>query len=112
MAQVKLLKKISNYTDKDGNERTATNFFVECGDVLVPVEVKYFEDKETGRDDRSRERKVLMSAFAEELPERPTQNKAKSTNGQAKNEDKATQAAEKGKKPTLQTADDDGDIPY
>lgn len=66
--QVKLFKKLSTYTDKSGEERTATNLFVECGDVLVPIEVKYFEDKETGDDKQFRTRKTLISAFAEELP--------------------------------------------
>lgn len=66
--QVKLFKKLSTYTDKSGEERTATNLFVECGDVFVPIEVKYFEDKETGEDKQFRTRKTLISAFAEELP--------------------------------------------
>lgn len=71
MAEVKLYKRTGTYLDqKDGTEKPFTNFFVACGDVFVPVEVKYFEDKETGRDDRYRERKVLLSAFAEVLPER------------------------------------------
>lgn len=71
MAEVKLYKRTGTYLDqKDGTEKSFTNFFVACGDVFVPVEVKYFEDKETGRDDRYRERKVLLSAFAEVLPER------------------------------------------
>ena len=51
MAEVKLWKKQAQYVDKDGQERTATNFFVQCGGIMVPVEVKFFEDKETGRDD-------------------------------------------------------------
>lgn len=75
MAEVKLFKKLATYKDKDGNEKTATNFFVQCGDVLVPVEVKYFEDKETGQDYNYRSRKTLLSAFAELLPDRKTDNK-------------------------------------
>ena len=71
MAQVNLLKKRGSYVDnKTGEEKAFTNFFVRCGDVLVPVEVKYFEDKETGKDKRYRERCVLLSAFAEDLPDR------------------------------------------
>lgn len=77
MAEVKLWKKQVQYTNKDGEERTATNFFVACGDILVPVEVKFFEDKETGRDDHYRERKTLLTAFAETLPEREKDNSAK-----------------------------------
>ena len=68
--QVNLYKKNVEYT-KDGEVKTATNYFVQCGDVLVPVEVKYFEDKQTGEDKNYRTRRSLMSAFAETLPERP-----------------------------------------
>ena len=68
--QVKLFKKNVNYVNKDGETKVATNYFVQCGDVSVPVEVKYFEKKETGEDKNYRTRKTLMSAFAEELPER------------------------------------------
>lgn len=72
MAQVGLFKKTGTYLDeKDGKEKPYTNFFAKCGDVYVPIEVRYFEDKDTGRDDRYRERKVLLSAFAESFPERP-----------------------------------------
>ena len=68
--QVNLYKKVVEYTNQDGEVKTATNYFVQCGDVLVPVEVKYFEDKKTGEDKNYRARKTLMSAFAETLPER------------------------------------------
>ena len=71
---VKLFKKNVEYTTNKGEKKTATNYFVECGDVLVPVEVKYFEDKETGEDKYYRTRRTLMSAFAEELPARNTSN--------------------------------------
>ena len=68
--QVNLYKKNVEYTNQDGEVKTATNYFVQCGDVLVPVEVKYFEDKKTGEDKNYRSRRTLMSAFAETLPER------------------------------------------
>lgn len=75
--QVNLFKRRVPYVDqKDGKEKIATNFFVSCGDILVPVEVKYFENKETGRDDRYMERKTLLSAFADTLPERQKKEKA------------------------------------
>lgn len=93
MAQVSLLKKNGSYVNKDGEEKKVTNFFVRCGDVLVPIEVKYFESKETGKDDRYRERRVLLSAFAEELPD-------KGKNGKAE------------KKPSLEPMDDDSDLPF
>ena len=99
MAEVKLFKKQVEYQNKDGEDKTATNFFVQCGDVMVPVEVKYFENKDTGRDDRYRERKVLMSAFAEELPDKD--------NGGKRKADKPKQKP----KTELQSLDD-GDIPF
>lgn len=70
MAEVKLYKKLAPYVDKDGKNQTATNLFVMCGDQLVPIEVKYFEDKETHIDKNYRVRKTLISAFADLLPER------------------------------------------
>lgn len=78
--QVNLFKRRVPYVDqKDGKEKIATNFFVSCGDILVPVEVKYFENKETGRDDRYMERKTLLSAFADTLPERPKKDEAQAS---------------------------------
>ena len=67
---VELYKKNVEYTTSNGEKKTATNYYVKCGDVLVPVEVKYFEDKVTHEDKQYRTRRTLMSAFAEELLER------------------------------------------
>ena len=77
--QVNLFKRRVPYVDKDGENKIATNFFVSCGDILVPVEVKYFENKETGRDDRYMERKMLLSAFADTLPDRPKKDEAQAS---------------------------------
>lgn len=77
--QVNLFKRRVPYVNKDGEERIATNFYVDCGGILVPVEAKYFEDKETGRDDRYMERKTLLSAFADTLPERPKKDEAQAS---------------------------------
>lgn len=78
--QVNLFKRRVPYVDqKDGKEKIATNFFVSCGDILVPVEVKYFENKETGRDDRYMERKTLLSAFADTLPDRPKKDETQAS---------------------------------
>ena len=68
--EVKLFKKNVGYKTQTGEEKTATNYFLQCGDVLVPVEVKFFADKVTGEDKNYRTRRTLMSAFAAELPER------------------------------------------
>lgn len=69
MADVKLFKQISHY-EKDGETKTATNFFVQCGDMNIPVEVKYFENKETGKDNQYLGRKMVLSSYAEEIPEK------------------------------------------
>ncbi|MBR5388387.1 MAG: hypothetical protein IK147_02850 [Clostridia bacterium] len=39
---VDLFKKQVKYKDKEGAEKTATNFYLRCGDMLVPIEIKYF----------------------------------------------------------------------
>ena len=76
---VKLFKRNVEYTTATGEVKTATNYFLQCGDVLVPIEVKFFADRVTGEDKNYRTRRTLMSAFAEELPERkkemPTETK-------------------------------------
>lgn len=68
--QVELFKKMSTYKNKDGEEKIATNFYIKCGNELVPIEVKYFEAKDGGNDPNYRARKYLLSATAEELPEK------------------------------------------
>ena len=69
MANVNLFKKIGTYTDKGGKARKFTNFYVNCGDQMIPVNVAYFEN-EDGRDPAYSGRKMVLSSYAEELPER------------------------------------------
>ncbi len=95
MAQVELFKQTGKYTDKKGEEKNFTNFYVKCGDELVPVQVKFFENDE-GNDPRYAPRKAVMSAFASLLPPLP--------------EKKET---DKGRKKASGTvADDFGDHPF
>ena len=68
--QVQLFKKQSKYVDKDGVERSATRFYAQCGETLVPIEVTYFKDKETGKDSQYAGRREVMKAFADNLPEK------------------------------------------
>lgn len=68
--QVQLFKKISNYKDNSGQEKTATNFYVQCNDSFIPIEVKYFPGENNSPDPNFRGRKMIMSAFADVLPER------------------------------------------
>ena len=66
---VKLFKKESTYIDKkDGQEKRATRFYLECGSAMVPVEPTYFENSTTGNDPQYASRKAIMKAFAEDLP--------------------------------------------
>lgn len=69
--ELKLYKKNAKFTDKATNkEKTYTNFYLKCGDSLIPIEVKYFRNSETGKDNQYIGRKSVLSAFAEDLPEK------------------------------------------
>ena len=69
--QVNLYKRNVEYTNQDGEVKTATNYFVQCGDVLVPVEVKYFPNpKLDNRDPGYSARFAVLRAFATPLPEK------------------------------------------
>ena len=93
MAQVELFKRKGKYTDKKtGEEKPFTNFFVKCGDELIPVEVKYFENEE-GKDPRYSARRAVMSACSAMLPDREEQAKGK-------------------KNASGKVVDDDGDNPF
>lgn len=99
MAQVGLFKKVGKYTDKkDGKEKTFVNFYVLCGDALIPVEVKFFENEE-GKDYQYSGRKAVLAAFSEVLPD-------KEEDGEVPKE------KDKKKKPKLESFDDDGDNPF
>ena len=70
--EVKLFKEKGKYNDKKtGEEKTYTNFFVQCGDKRIAIEPKYF-----GTDDKPDKsysgRKQVLDAFAEALPENVT----------------------------------------
>lgn len=69
MCNVTLLKQNVKYV-KDGEGKTAINFFLQCGNERVPIEIKYFEG-EDGKDKFYLARKTLLGAFAELLPEKP-----------------------------------------
>ena len=66
---VELFKQFSDYKDKEGNQRTATKFFVKCGSEMVPIEVTYFKNGEKG-DPYYRGRKMVLSSYAVELPKK------------------------------------------
>ena len=76
MAAVQLFKRKKKYTDKDGNERVATNFFVKCGDEgeLIAIDIHYFPNpKLEDRDPGFTGRKAVMEAFATTLSDESTE---------------------------------------
>lgn len=64
--QVNLIKVETEYVDKKDNNKTktATSFFVECGDELIGVQVVYYKNKNGEPDKTYLSRKAILSAFA------------------------------------------------
>ena len=66
---VKLYKKEGSYTDKKtGETKKSIRFYLGCGNSLIPIEVTYFENTDTGRDSQYSGRKEVLKAFAQDLP--------------------------------------------
>ena len=73
---VKLVKKHTTYTDKNGEQKRGTNFYLQVGNEYVPIEVVFFpNDKCEGRDPAFAGRMAVLTAIAEELPEKPAKTK-------------------------------------
>ena len=71
--EVKLVKKLVEYNDKDGNKKKGNNFYIHVGDEYIPIEVVFFpNDKCEGRDPAFSGRMAILSAVAEELPPLPS----------------------------------------
>ena len=72
---VNLFKKNGTYfSEKDQKDKPFTNFYIQCNDQLIPVEVKYFPNpKFDNRDPGYQGRFAVLSAFAELLPENEKQ---------------------------------------
>lgn len=71
MTEMKLYKKKVTYKDKStGEEKTAVNFSLKLGNIFVPIEVKFFPDKETKKDPQYASRRSVVLAFAEDLPDK------------------------------------------
>ena len=67
---VELLSENGKYVDKnDGKEKGYTNFFLQCGNERVPIEVKYFGNDEK-RDNGYSGRKAILRSFATQLPDK------------------------------------------
>ena len=72
MAEVKLYKKNGTYFSKEKNKDVPfTNFYVQCNDQMIPVEVKYFPNPKTdNRDLGYSKRMAILSFIAENLPDK------------------------------------------
>ena len=70
--EVKIFKKTGTYFSKEKNKDVPfTNFYVQCNDQLIPIEVKYFPNPQfENRDPGYQGRFAVLSAFAEILPEK------------------------------------------
>lgn len=64
---VQLFKK-ENKVSKNGEEKVYTNFYVKCGDTLIPIQIRFYGND--GVDPNFRARKLLLSTFAEVLPDK------------------------------------------
>lgn len=75
---VNLYKKTGTYfSEKDKKDKPYTNFYIQCNDQLIPVEVKYFPNPQfQDRDPGYQGRFSVLSAFAELLPEREEKKEA------------------------------------
>lgn len=92
MSQVVLFKKSGTYL-KDGEQKPYTNFYVRCGEALIPIQVSFFKNDE-GRDPQYASRREIMKAFATTLPELSPKN-----------------AESESKPQAVVPLDDDSDIP-
>lgn len=70
--EVKLWKKTGTYFNEEKKkDKPFTNFYVQCNDKFIPVEVKYFPNVDFGnRDPGYQGRFQVLSAFAELMPEK------------------------------------------
>lgn len=65
MNQVCLYKK-TRKVEKDGKKKVYVNFYVKCGEDLIPVQVRFFPNDD-GVDPMFKARKMTLKNFAEEL---------------------------------------------
>ena len=75
---VNLYKKTGTYfSERDHKDKQFTNFYIQCNDQLIPVEVKYFPNPQfDNRDPGYQGRFQVLSAFAEILPEKEKKDEA------------------------------------
>ena len=69
---VNLVKRTGTYfSEKDQKDKPYVNFYLQCNDQLIPIELKYFpQDKFDGRDPGYQKRLGIMEFCADLLPEK------------------------------------------
>ena len=75
--QVELFKRVHTYKNANGEEKTGMNFYIRCGEALVPIDVRFFKGQD-GRDQGYQGRKMILSSFATILPEKEKKQKPES----------------------------------
>jgi hypothetical protein len=85
---VNLFKKTGTYfSEKDHKDKQFTNFYIQCNDQLIPVEIKYFPNPQfQDRDPGYQGRFAVLSAFAEVLPEKEDKDEAKASDAAAQSD--------------------------
>ena len=78
---VNLFKRSGTYfSEKDKKDKPYTNFYIQCNDQLIPIEVKYFPNPQfQDRDPGYQGRFAVLSAFAAPLPEREEKRESASS---------------------------------
>ena len=70
---VNLVKRTGTYfSEKDNKDKPFVNFYLQCNDQLIPIEVKYFpQAKFDNRDPGYQKRLGIMEFCADLLPDPP-----------------------------------------
>ncbi len=107
--EVLLFKRRGSYIDREsGDRKYFTNYFLQCGDDWIAIEVKYQPVGEKKEDPNYGLNRRVLSAFAEALPPKFDTN-----NGTTEGETAPAEEAENAPSaPTLIPMDDKVDIPF
>ena len=79
--EVKLFKRTGTYFNPTKKKDIPfVNFYVQCNDTLIPVEVKYFPNSKTDNRDLGYSRRMgMMEACAELLPDKEAASEEETT---------------------------------
>ncbi len=104
-----LYQRRKSYIDRETNERKfSTSYYAACGTDFIAIEVAYLPEGEKKEDPNYGSHRRILSAFAEVL-----QPKDEAVNVAAAESESSSEEAPTGTtKPTLQSMDDNSDIPF